>query len=155
MIDLKKFSIIDVLIVLVVIFAIVFLGMKLVTSGANKGERKTVKYTVMVNAADAGTYDGICVGDVVCINREQDHDTATVLSVVKEPAKVSTVNTATGEHKIVTNADKEDVTIELETEVIVNDIGMKNGETAIKVGMDATVRGTGYTANGYIIKIAD
>jgi len=133
MINLKKFSIIDILIVIAVIFAIVFVGMKFVTSGANKGERKTVRYTVMVNAAEAGRCDGICIGDVVCINDEQDNDTATVLSVTKEPAKVSTVNTATGEHKIVTNPDREDVTIELETEVIVNDIGMKNGETAIKV----------------------
>ena len=44
MIQVKKISIIDVLIVLVLAGAVAFVGMKLVTSGANKGVRKTINY---------------------------------------------------------------------------------------------------------------
>lgn len=152
---MKKFSIIDVLIVLAAIAAVVFVGMKFTGSGAHTGERKVINYTVMLSAQDAGRYDTIQVGDVVCINEEQDHDTAKILSVSKSPAKVTTVNSNTGEHKIVTNSEKEDIIIELETEVLADKIGMKNGETAIKVGMNAFVRGTGYSGKGYIIKIED
>lgn len=152
---LKKISILDILIVLVLIGAIGFIGMKFIGSGTNKGERKNITYSVMINAQKKGQLDKIKPGDIVCIAEEQDEDKAVVKNVTREIAEVTTYNSNTGEYKLVKNEDKEDITIELETNSFVDDIGMRTGETAIKVGMKAYVRGTGYSAEGFIIKIDD
>ena len=64
-------------------------------------------------------------------------------------------NSNTGEYKLVKNVDKEDIIVDLETTVVENEIGMKNSDVAIKVGMDAIVRGTGYSGSGFIISIND
>lgn len=151
----KKFSLIDILIVLILIGAIGFVGMKFISSGARKGERRTVSYTVMVNAQKKGQLDGIKPGDIVCIAEEQDEDKAVVTGVTRDVARVTTYNSNTGEYLVVDNEDKEDIIIELETESLVDDIGMRTGETAIKVGMNAYIRGTGYSAEGFIISVDD
>ena len=155
MIQLKKFSIIDILIVLVVAGAVAFVGMKLVTSGANKGEKKLVNYTVQLQEVEKGRYDNIKIGDVVSINEKNANTTAVVKNVTKTPAEVMTYNSNTGEYKLIEHPDKENILVDLETTVIENEIGMKNSDVAIKVGMDAVVRGTGYSGAGFIIRIND
>jgi len=151
----KKFSLIDVLIVLILVGAIGFVGVKFVSSGARKGEHKTIAYAVMVNGQKKGQLDKIKAGDVVCIAGNQDEDKAVVTSVTRDVAEVTTYNSEEGEYYLVKNEDKEDIVIELETEALVDDIGMRTGETAIKVGMNAYVRGTGYLAEGFIISVDD
>ena len=132
---MKKISIIDILIVLVLVGAVGFLGMKVVNSGAHKGEKKLVNYTVQLQGVDKGRYDGIQIGDVVSINEKNSNTTAVVTNVEKTTAEVMTYNSNTGEYKLVENPDKEDIMIDLETQVVENEIGMKNGDSAIKVGI--------------------
>ncbi len=151
----KKISIIDVIIVLVIIGAVAFVGKKAVGSGAHKGTHQTVSYTVLLSNQEIGRFAGIKPGDVVCINEENDNDRATVKAVSTEPSEIMTYNSNTGEYRMVESKEGEDIIIELESDVLSDDIGMKNGDTAIKVGMNAAVRGTGYSGKGYIIKIAD
>lgn len=152
---MKKISIIDILIVLVVVGAIAFVGMKLVTSGANKGEKKIVNYTVQLQEVEKGRYDNIKVGDEVSINEKNPNTTAVVTNVTKTPAEIMTYNSNTGEYKLVEHPDKEDIMVDLETTVVENEIGMKNSDVAIKVGMNALIRGTGYSGAGFVIRIND
>lgn len=152
---MKKISIIDILIVVVLAGAVSFVGMKLVTSGANKGEKKSINYSVQMQEVDKGRYDHIKPGDIVNINEKNPNTTAKVTNVTRKIAEKMAYNSNTGEYKLVKNEDKEDIIIDLETTVIENEIGMKNSDVAIKVGMDAIVRGTGYSGSGFIISIND
>ncbi len=149
-----KFTVIDVIIILVVIAAAAVGAYKFIPSIISSDKQEKVEFTVLVQNQDQGFADAISAGDKVTISLTEK-DGGIVKSVKAEPAVTLAYNSIDGEYSNEVVEGKRDVYITVEADADVSDLAIKTGGTAIKVGADIPVRGKGYASSGYVIEIND
>ena len=148
-----RFTIIDLLIILVVIAAAVFGAVKIFPGlFAGGGERSTVEFTVMVTGKEAGFSQMIHTGDEVSLSYEEK-DSGVVTGVRTEPATTMTYDSIDGQYNITNIEGQEDIYITVQADAVESDLVIKTGETAIKVGKEMPVRGKGYVTSGFVVSV--
>lgn len=149
-----KFTVIDLIIILVV-FAIVAVGAyKIVPSMLNSTEKEKVNFTVMIQNKDDSFANAITVGDNVTISLTEK-DGGVVKNVESKPAVTTAFNSIDGTYSNEVIGGKYDVYVTIEAEAEVSELAIKAGDTAVKVGAEIPVRGKGYASMGYVIEIND
>lgn len=150
----KKWTLIDTLITAVALIAVIFSATKLAPSILNSKENSTVEFTVLLSDREQGFSKAFGVGDKVTLSLTEK-DGGVIKSVSAQEANQMVYNSMTGVYSNITNPDKEDITLVITADCSIDDIAIKTGDTAIKVGVDIPVRGKGYATSGYIIDIND
>ncbi len=149
-----KFTVIDVIIVLVVLIALGIGAVKVFPRLFNNSKNEKVDFTVMIQNKDADFADAITVGDSVTISLTEK-DGGIVKAVKTEPAKTMAYNSIDNTYSNEVIDGKTDVYITIEADTAVSDLAVKAGGTAVKVGSEIPVRGKGYASMGYVIEIND
>lgn len=150
----KKFTVIDVLILLVVLAVVIVGAVKLVPMLKNSEDKETVEFTVMVQNKDEDFGNAITIGDNVTISLTEK-DGGIVKDVRTEPAVKQAYNSIDGTYSNEVAPGKYDVYVTIEAETDVSELALKAGGTPIKVGAEIPVRGKGYASTGYVIDIND
>ena len=151
---MKKWTLIDTLIVLVVAAAAVVGVKMLAPSAIDGGNNQKVEFTVLLTDKEKGFHEAFGEGDKVTLSLTEK-DGGVIKSVTAAETNQMVYNSMTGEYSNIINPDKEDISIVIEADCLVNDAVIKTGDTAIKVGVDIPVRGKGYATSGYIIDVND
>lgn len=145
-----RFTIIDLLIILVVLAALAIGVVKIFPNMFSGGEKDTVEFTVMVTGKESGFSQMIHEGDKVSLSYEEK-DSGVVTGVRAETAKTMTYNSIDGKYSISEVEGQEDIYITVQAKATVSDLVIKTGETAVKVGKQMPVRGKGYVTNGFVV----
>ncbi|MGN0107729.1 MAG: DUF4330 domain-containing protein [Hominilimicola sp.] len=149
-----KFTVIDVIIILVVVAAIAVGVYKFLPSLMGRNKQEKVEFTILVQDQDQGFANAISVGDNVTISLTEK-DGGIVKAIKNEPAVTMAYNSIEGIYSNEIIEGKCDVYITVEADAEVSDLALKTGGTAIKVGAQIPVRGKGYASTGYVIEIND
>lgn len=147
-----RFTLIDLLIILVILAGCAFAGVKMLPNIGNK-QKSVVKYTVLLSQKEDGFVDAIHTGDVVSISNKEK-DTGTVVGFEKKTAEVMLYDSIKGEYNIKYLDNKQDVYVTIESDASVTDSLILAGSTPIKVGLEMPVRGKGYASMGYVIDVS-
>lgn len=145
---------IDVIIILVLIAVIAIGAIKIVPSMLGGEEKEKVNFTVIIQNKDSDFADAVTVGDDVTVSLTEK-DGGIVKNVEAKPAEAMVYNSIDGSYSNEAIEGKYDVYVTIEAEADVNDLSIKTGGTALKVGAEIPVRGKGYASSGYIIEIDD
>ncbi len=149
----KKFTFIDVLIVIVLIAAIAICAvMFLPRLGAS--ESAEAEFTVLVSSQDPEVAEAMSVGDTVTLSYT-DKDSGTVTDVRTELAESMTFDSINGEYRLEDVEGKVDIYVTVKADVSVSDTYIKAGDTIIRVGSKIPLRGKGYVASGYVIELEE
>lgn len=145
-----RFTIIDLLIVIVLIGGLAFVGIKFMP----KETKETTKavYTVMLNGKDKEFSNAITVGDTVSISNKEK-DTGVVTDVKSMPAESIQLDSINGTYSKGEIQNKQDVYVTIESKVTATDSLIKAGNTPIKVGLSMPVRGKGYASMGFVVEL--
>ena len=150
----RKFTVIDVIIVLIAAAVVAVGAYKLLPSILNPSDMEHITFTVMLQQQDQNFADAIHEGDNVTISLTEK-DGGTVQSVRTEPATAIAFNSMEGVYANEIIEGKTDVYVTIEADVKTNGLALKTGGTPIKVGAEVPVRGKGYASMGYVIEIND
>lgn len=150
----RKFTVIDVIIIIVVIAALAFGAKKLLPSILHPSDMERITFTIMLAQQDEAFAEAIKAGDKVTISLTEK-DGGIVREVRSEPATAIAFNSIDGTYANEIIEGKTDVYVTVEADVAANDLALKAGGTAIKVGSEIPLRGKGYASMGYIIEIND
>ncbi|MDD6484966.1 MAG: DUF4330 family protein [Clostridiales bacterium] len=150
---MKKWTLIDTLIVLIVAAAAAVGVMKLAPSIGSK-ENGKVEFTVLLTDKEKGFAEAFGEGDRVTLSLTEK-DGGVIKSVSSAEANQMVYNSMTGVYSNIINPDKEDIWIVIEADCTMDDVAIKTGDTAIKVGVDIPIRGKGYATSGYIVDVND
>lgn len=150
----KKFTVIDIIIVVFLLAVIAFGFIKFghgLSWGANT---QKIKFTVLARKVDAGVGDIVNAGDEVTISLKEKAY-ATVLGVSE--TEHTEVEFNPNQQKYISQVveGKADIFIDLECDANVSDTEILDNDAPIRVGNEAYVRGKGYAFEGYIVKIDD
>lgn len=148
----RKFTVIDVIIILVVLAALAFGVKKLLPSIMHPSNMQHINFTVMLPQQDENFAAAIKEGDKVTISLTEK-DGGVVKAVRSEPATAIAFNSIDGSYANEVINGKSDVYVTVEANVTSTDLALKAGGTAIKVGSDIPIRGKGYASTGYVIEI--
>ena len=146
-----KFSVIDILIVLFLIVVIVFGFKKVKNSGLviEKPHQK-VSFSIMATRVDEGSGNCIKIGDNVCISlKEKEY--ATVTNVKETPYHETAFSQTLGKYASKPVDGKSDLLVELECMAEITENEILDGKAPIRVGESASIRGKGYSFQGYIV----
>ena len=149
-----KFTVVDAVIIVVVLAALLVGASKLMPSLMAGSEKEKVDFTVLIQKEDMTFADAITVGDRVTISLTEK-DGGIVKAVEAQPAKTLAYNSIDGTYANETIEGKYDVYVTVEADMEINDLALKAGGTAVKVGAEIPVRGKGYASMGYVIEIND
>lgn len=149
-----KFTVIDALIILAVVIVIAVGAIMILPSFAGRNEMQTVDFTVMLQSKDSDFADAVTVGDNVTVSLTEK-DGGIVKSVETKPANAIVYNSIDGTYSNEEIDGKYDVYVTVTAQADINDLAVKVGGTAVKVGAEIPVRGKGYASNGYVIEIDD
>ena len=150
----RKFTVVDVIIILVVLAALAFGAKKLLPSILHPSGMQHIDFTVMLPQQDDNFAEAVKVGDKVTISLTEK-DGGVVKDVRTEPAKAIAFNSIDGSYANEVIEGKTDVYVTVEADVVSTDLSLKTGGTPVKVGAEVPVRGKGYAAMGYVIEIND
>lgn len=150
----RKFTVIDVVIILIVIAAAAVGVKKVLPSILHPSGMEHITFTVMLREQDDSFAAAINEGDRVTISLTEK-DGGVVQSIRTEPATTLAYNSIAGSYANETIEGKTDVYVTIEADVKTNDLALKAGGTAVKVGAEIPVRGKGYASMGYVIEIND
>ena len=149
-----KFTVIDAVII-VVVLAVLFVGAKKLLPSIMSGSgNEKVDFTVLIQNEGENFADAITVGDRVTISLTEK-DGGIVKNVETKPAVTLAYNSIDGTYANETIEGKYDVYVTIEADMEINDLSLKTGGTAVKVGAEVPVRGKGYASMGYVIEIND
>ena len=149
-----KFTVIDAVIIVVVLAALIVGIKKIMPSIMIGAENEKVDFTVLIQNEGENFADAITVGDRVTISLTEK-DGGIVKNVETKPAVTLAYNSIDGTYASETIEGKYDVYVTIEAEMDINDLALKTGGTAVKVGAEVPVRGKGYASMGYVIEIND
>lgn len=148
-----KFNFIDALIILVVVLAIAA-GAYVILSGklsiGKSGNAAKVQYQVEIKSKLADYADNINVGDEVLVG-DKEKAAATVENVEVVPFKMISEDKVNGVVHYSEVPDLYDVLITLSSDGSQTDTAIYADSTQIRVGEAITVRGKGYSGNGFIV----
>ncbi len=151
---MKKFTVIDILIVIVLIAVIAIGGYILVPKMLNNEELKNVECTVLLNDTEKELAEAMKVGDEVTMSLTEK-DGGVIKSIEVKPAEKTELNVMSGEYVQQTLDNRVDIYVTVDMKASVTDTSVKVGSTVFKVGAETTLRGKGYAAMGYVIVIND
>ena len=146
-----RFTLIDLLIILVVIAGIAVMAVKVLPSKVGN-KKESVTYTVLLTQKEDGFIDAMHIGDVVSISNKEK-DTGKVVALDKKPSEMMTFDSIKGVYNNEKLEEKQDVYVTIESDATVTDSLITAGSTPIKVGLEMPVRGKGYASMGYVIKV--
>ena len=150
----RKFTVVDVIIILVVLAVLAFGAKKLLPSILHPSGMQHITFTVMLPQQDDNFAEAVQIGDKVTISLTEK-DGGVVKEVKSEPATAIAFNSIDGSYANEVIEGKTDVYVTVEADVVSSDLALKTGGTAVKVGAEVPVRGKGYAAMGYVIEIDD
>lgn len=150
---MKKWTIIDTLIVIVAVAAIAVLWMMFGGSSV-KTEAQQVEFTVMISDREKGLADTMSAGDKVTLSF-MEKDGGVIKDVKTEPSTIMVYDGIEGVYRNEINQEREDIYVTVTADCEVSERAIKTGDTMIKVGMNVPIRGKGYATSGYIIEIND
>ena len=151
---MKKFSFIDIIIIVLLISVVVFGFLKVKNMISEGTSEQKVHFSVLATEVNKGTGDIISAGDKVSIS-------------LKEKAYATVVSVSETEHfedkfnqnlkKYVSQAidGKSDIILELECSAKISDTEILNGNVPIRVGEESYIHGKGYGLQGYIVAVDD
>lgn len=151
---MKKFSAIDVLIIVFLVLVIAFGFLKIKNMISLGSSEQQIHFSMLATDVDKGTGDIISIGDRVSIS-------------LKEKAYATVVNVTETEHfedkfnqnlkKYVSQPveNKSDVILELECNANISDTEITAGNVPIRVGEESFIHGKGYSLHGYIVIVDD
>ncbi len=151
---MKKFTVIDTLIVLA---AIVVLAAGALILGGGKGATQKgseVYFTVLASDVQSGIGDLIKAEDEVSISFSEQAF-ATVVSVSEEPYKESEFLPSKGSYVTNEIEGRSDIKVVLKCNADISETKIANGAVPIRVGKETPVRGKGYALIGYVIEIEE
>lgn len=151
---MKKWTIIDTLIVIVAAAAIAVLWMMFGPNPANKTTAQQVEFTVMIQDREKGLADTMSAGDKVTLSLTEK-DGGVIKEVKADPSVVMVYDGIEGVYRNQQNDEREDIYVTVTADCEVGDRSIKTGGTTIKVGQEIPVRGKGYAATGFVIEIKD
>lgn len=151
---MKKFTVIDILIVVVLIAVIAIGGYILVPKMLNNEELSSVECTVLLNDAEKELAEAMEVGDKVTMSLTEK-DGGVIKNIEVKPAEKTELNIMSGEYVQQTLDNRVDIYVTVDMKASVTDTSVKVGSTVFKVGAETTLRGKGYAAMGYVIVIND
>ena len=150
---MKKWTIVDTLIVAVVVAAAAVLWVMFGGSSV-KTEAQSVEFTVMISDREKGLADTMSAGDKVTLSLTEK-DGGVIKEVKTEPSKIMVYDGIEGVYRNEINEEREDIYVTVTADCKVSERAIRTGDTLIKVGKDIPVRGKGYATSGYIIEIND
>lgn len=150
----RKFTVIDVIIILVVAAAAIFGAKKLLPSILHPSGMEHITFTVMLQQQDQSFADAIHEGDRVTISLTEK-DGGVITETHSEPATAIAFNSIEGTYANEILDGRADVYITIEADVKTSDLALKTGDTPIKVGAELPIHGKGYASSGYVIEIND
>lgn len=148
----KKITFIDILIVLVVVFAAIFVFAKL--SGTVGASTKTVSYTVRVTSVLPEVADSMVPDDKVLLDAK-DNAYGRVTNVTVTASEDTYFNQQSEKYVSSKTEGRKDAVLTVEAEATVNDWGYQIGQQHIRIGEKQNISATTYVASGYIIGVDD
>lgn len=150
----KRFSFIDICIVVVAIL-LVICGILILKPGKGNGEQTTkINFTVLATNQVAGLSELVKPGEDVVISFSEDVH-ATVVEAYEEESKEYYFNNFTGKYVLGKLQGKSDVFVKLTCDATVSDTEISNGGLPIHVGDEMPVRGKGYIVKGYVVDVTE
>ncbi|MBR4173686.1 MAG: DUF4330 family protein [Clostridia bacterium] len=151
---MKKFSIIDVLIILFLVIIIVFGFLKVKNMIVSGQSEQKVHFTMLAADVDKGTGDIIKEGDVVSISLKEKAY-ATVIGVTETEHYEDKFNQNLKRYVSQPVDGVSDILLELECDAKVSDTEITNGNVPLRVGEESYIHGKGYSLRGYIVIVND
>ena len=151
---MKKFSIIDVLIILFLVIIIVFGFLKVKNMIVSGQSEQKVHFTMLAADVDKGTGDIIKEGDVVSISLKEKAY-ATVIGVTETEHYEDKFNQNLKRYVSQPVDGVSDILLELECDAKVSDTEITNGDVPLRVGEESYIHGKGYSLRGYIVIVND
>lgn len=151
---MKKFSIIDILIIVFLLLVIGFGFLKvknIVTSGSTE---QKVHFSVLATNVKSGMSEVISEGDKVSISLKEKAY-ATVTGVTETEHYEDKFNQNLKRYVSQPVEGKSDLLLELECNANVSDTEISNGNVPIRVGEESYIHGKGYGLQGYIVIVND
>ena len=150
---MKKFGILDVIIIILVII-MGFIGFKVISGkSATPIKKQEISYTLEIRGAEKNLVDAIQKDDIL-YNSTNNSIYGTITNVSVQPATEITTNINTGKLKVFTYNDKYDIYIDIKGEADnVDDKNITIAEEKLKIGSLAHISSDKYTGSGYIVKI--
>ena len=151
---MKKWTVIDTLIVVAVVAVIAGAAAMFGSKLFDKSTKKNVEFTIMIDDKEKGLSDTMSVGDKVTLSLTEK-DGGTIKDIRSETSKVMVYDGINGVYRNETNEEHEDIYVTVTADCNINDKAIKTGGTDIKVGKEIPVRGKGYATLGFVIEIND
>ncbi len=145
-----KFTVIDAVIILIVLAAVGFGAMKLVSALTDSTNGKA-EFLVELTMKEQELADAMKVGDKVTMSLTEK-DGGVIKNIETKPAEQMVFDSIKGEYRNETVEGKIDIYVTVEADVEISDIAVKMGDTSIQVGTNIPVRGKGYASSGYILE---
>ena len=151
---MKKFSVIDVLIIIFLLLVVVFGFLKIKNMVSEGVSEQSVRFSVLATEVNKGTGDIITVGDKVSISLKEKAF-ATVVSVSETEHFEDKFNQNLKKYVSQAIDGKSDIVLELECNANISDTEILNGNVPIRVGEESYIHGKGYSLHGYIVTVDD
>lgn len=151
---MKKFSVIDVLIVILLLLVIVFGFLKVKNMVSEGSSEQSVHFSVLATEVNAGTGTIISAGDRVSISLKEKAY-ATVIAVSETEHFEDKFNPNLKKYVSQAIDGKSDIILELECNAKISDTEIINGNVPIRVGEESYIHGKGYSLHGYIVAVDD
>ena len=151
---MKKFSVIDIIIVLFLAAVIAFGFLKVKDLIVSESTAQKVHFSVLATYVDEGTADIISKGDKVSISLKEKAY-ATVVKVTEMEHIEDRFSPSLGKYVSQPVEGKTDVMLDLECDANVSDTEITNGNVPIRVGEESYIHGKGYSLHGYIVIVDD
>jgi len=150
----KKFTVIDVIIVLVLLAVIAFGFIKIKDNIQNGGTTQKINFTVLAKNVNKGVGNNVNIGDEVSISLKEKAY-ATVVGVSETEHKEAEFSPSKKKYVTQEVEGKSDIYIELECDANVSDTEILDDNVPIRVGNEAYIHGKGYAFEGFIVIIND
>ena len=147
---MKKITIIDVLIVLIIIAAGFVEAKVMRPSGATPNSQ--VEFVVLATEVDNEAAKGIKPGDTAILSQTQK-TTVTVCDVLVVPTKINVFDNETKTYKTQESNLKSDVYVTVCTDANVSDTAIVKDDVFIRVGTEASIDSKNLSVKGHIVEI--
>ena len=148
----KKFTFIDVLVILAIVLVAFFVVFKFSTNGTEKENTKQVSYTVLVTGILPDVAETFVPEDRVLLDAKDDaYGKITDVSIT--PAEDLYLNQYTEEYVNSVLEERKDVKLTVLADATVHDYGYQIGQQHIRVGEVQYITAPTYVTSGYIIEV--
>lgn len=153
----RKFGLLDILIIMILIGGAVFLLKTVSSSSENKestAESSVIEYTFETQSVEQDFVDSLEIGDEI-FHSIKNEKIGVLKDFTVEPFKIEHRNPETGTIDIVENPKAYRVLMRIEAEAMFEEEEEKImvGSEDIRVGLSLPVKSLGYATYGYIVEI--